>query len=103
MEEMKQKAREIATLLKVLANENRLLLLCELVKGPLSVSEMTDRLNITQSGISQHLTILKSNGILDYDKQGQTIIYKIKDDKILQVMSLLKQLYCEQNEPTASN
>ena len=95
---MKIKAREIATLLKVLSNENRLLILCELVKGPLGVSELTEKLQITQSGISQHLNILRSNGILDYDKKAQTIIYKIKDDRIIQVMSLLKTLYCEEKE-----
>ena len=98
MENMKIKAREIATILKVLSNENRLLILCELVKQPLSVTEMTSKLKITQSGISQHLNILKLNGILDYDKKAQTIIYKIKDDKIIQVMLLLKELYCKEEE-----
>jgi len=68
------------------------------VQGVGSVSEMTERLNITQSGISQHLNILKSNGILDYDKKAQTIIYKIKDDRIIQVMTLLKDLYCKEKE-----
>lgn len=95
MEDMKIRAREIATLLKSLSNENRLLILCELVKEPLSVGEMTKRLHITQSGISQHLTILKSNGILDYDKKAQTIFYKIKDERVVQLMSLLKDLYCK--------
>ncbi len=94
MEEMKEKARDVADLLKVLANENRLLILCELADGPKSVSSLLSKLDITQSGISQHLAILKSHGILDYDKKAQTINYNIKDERILKLMASLKDVYC---------
>jgi len=94
MDEMKEKAKNIAILLKVLANENRLLILCELHKKPMTVSGLIEKLNITQSGISQHLTILKSNGILDYEKNAQHITYRIKDDRIYKIMEVLKELYC---------
>ncbi len=96
MEEMKVKAKEVANLLKVMANENRLLILCELAKEPMSVSSLLDKLHITQSGISQHLAILKANGILDYDKKAQTIIYNIKDEKIYKLMESLRELYCNE-------
>ncbi len=95
MEEMKEKAKEVAHLLKVMANENRLLILCELAKEPMSVSALLDKLQITQSGISQHLAILKSNGILDYEKKAQTVVYSIKDERIYKIMGELKALYCD--------
>ncbi len=95
MEEMKQKAREVADLLKVLSNENRLLILCELSKEPQSVSDLLDKIQITQSGISQHLSILKANGILDYDKKAQTIIYNVKDERILKILESLRDTYCK--------
>ncbi len=95
MEEMKVKAKEVAHLLKVMANENRLLILCELAKEPMSVSALLEKLPITQSGISQHLAILKSNGILDYEKKAQTVVYSIKDERIYKIMSELKKLYCD--------
>lgn len=98
MEEMKAKAKELADLLKVLANENRLLILCELSKEPMSVGALLENLEITQSGISQHLAILKSNGILDYDKKAQTIVYSIKDERIYKVMQVLKETYCSNEE-----
>ena len=98
MEEMREKAKQVADLLKVLANENRLLILCELLQEPMSVSALLEKLEITQSGISQHLAILKSNGILDYEKKAQTIIYSVKDERIHKVMEVLKETYCSNSE-----
>ncbi len=98
MEEMKRKAKEVADLLKVLSNENRLLILCELSKEPMSVGALLEKLDISQSGISQHLAILKSNGLLEYDKKAQTIVYSIKDERIYKVMQVLKETYCNNEE-----
>lgn len=95
MEEMKKKAKEVANLLKVLSNENRLLILCELSQEPQSVGDLLEKLQITQSGISQHLAILKANGILDYDKKAQTIIYKVKDDRVFKLLDVIKETYCK--------
>ena len=95
---MEKMAKELADLLKVLANENRLLILCELSKEPMSVGALLEKLEITQSGISQHLAILKSNGILDYDKKAQTVVYSIKDERIYKVMQVLKETYCNDKD-----
>ena len=103
MEQMKKKAKEVADLLKVLSNENRLLILCELVKEPMSVNSLLENLAISQSGISQHLAILKSNGILNYDKKAQTIVYSIKDERIYKVMQVLKETYCTNTEDDIMN
>lgn len=95
---MKAKAKEVANLLKVLANENRLLILCELTKEPMSVSQLRDKLNITQSGISQHLAILRANGILDCDKKAQTVIYTVKDQRVFTLLEVIKHTYCQIEE-----
>lgn len=93
---MESRAKQIAELLKVLANENRLLILCELNKGPKTVSGLGEKMpNITQSALSQHLALLKAHGILDSFKAGQSVTYSISDHRVEQVMSVLKEYYCD--------
>lgn len=92
---MEEHAKKLAELLKVLANENRLLVLCELIEKPRTVSQLAEKVpNITQSALSQHLAILKAHGILDYWKSGQNVTYFIADDRIKKVMDTLKKHYC---------
>lgn len=91
-----EKAKQVSGLLKVLSNENRLLILCLLADGPLSVGQITECLpGISQSGVSQHLAILKSHDILDSTKSAQTIRYFISDDRVLKIMEVLKEQYCQ--------
>ncbi len=93
---MEEQAKKLAELLKVLANENRLLILCELIEKPRTVSQLAEKIpNITQSALSQHLAILKAHGILDYWKSGQNVTYFIADERIKEVMDVLKRLYCK--------
>lgn len=93
---MEENAKRVAELLKVLANENRLLILCALINGPRTVSEISPYVpNITQSALSQHLSILKANGILDNRKSGQSNTYFILDHRVEEVMGVLKQCYCQ--------
>lgn len=90
-----EEAKFIAELLKVLANENRLLILCELIEGPKTVSMLAEKvLNITQSALSQHLAIMKAHRILDFEKNGQSITYSIADHRVEEVISVLKKHYC---------
>lgn len=94
---MEQKAKELASLLKVLANENRLLILCHLIKGAKTVSGLCESIpNITQSALSQHLALLKAHGILDFTKTGQNVTYFIADHRVEQVMAVLKKYYCDE-------
>lgn len=88
-------AKEVAEMLKVLANENRLMIICCLMEGPMNVSELHQRVNnLTQSALSQHLSILKAHKILESNKNGLTIIYSIKDKRVLKLIELLKENYC---------
>lgn len=96
---MEYKAKQIAELLKVLANEYRLLILCELTKGPKTVSNLGEKIpNITQSALSQHLALLKAHGILDYVKSGQTVTYSIADHRVEEILFVLGKYYCDNQE-----
>ena len=92
---MEEKAKKVGQLLKVLANENRLLILCGLMESPQSVGKLAEKVpNITQSALSQHLAILKAHGILDYTKFGQSVTYSIADHRVEAVLEVLKEYYC---------
>ena len=92
---MEMKARKIADLLKLLANEHRLLILCSLISGPLTVSEIhTFTPNMTGSALSQHLNQLKTAGILESEKIGMNVVYRIQDERIIALISAIKENYC---------
>jgi len=92
---MLDRVKEIAELLKVLSNENRLAIVCHLIEKPMNVSELHERLNhLTQPALSQHLAILKANKILDSRKNGLTITYFIQDKRIINIIQALKVNYC---------
>lgn len=85
----------VADLLKVLANENRLMIVCYLMESPMTVTELHININnLTQSALSQHLAILKAHRILESNKNGLSITYSIKDDRIRNVIKVLKEDYC---------
>ena len=94
---MEEQAKTIAELLKLLANEHRLLIL--LIKGQLTVGDIHKCVpNITASALSQHLNQLKTAGIFSSEKQGMNVIYQIQDERVIALMGVMKELYC--NEPT---
>lgn len=96
---MEERAKQIAELLKVLANENRLLILCALMQQAMTVGEIAKHTpNITQSALSQHLSMLKAHGILDSNKSGQNISYSIADHRVEEVILVLKKHYCDRIE-----
>ena len=88
--------KDIADMLKVLANENRLLIVCYLLQSPMTVSELHKNINnLTQSALSQHLAMLKAHRILTSNKCGLSITYSIQDDRVRNVMKVLKENYCD--------
>lgn len=90
-----ERVKEVSELLKVLANENRLMIVCYLIDNPMTVSELHEKLdNLTQSALSQHLSILKAHKILDSNKSGLNITYSIQDERIVKVIETLKANYC---------
>jgi Predicted transcriptional regulators len=92
---LNDKAKELSELLKVLANENRLIIVCNLIERPMTVSELNEKLNnLTQSAISQHLAILRAHKILGSNKTGLNITYSIFDERIIKIIEVLKLNYC---------
>jgi len=93
---MEEKAKQIAELLKMLANENRLMIFCALMEQPMTVNKIAEKVpNITQSALSQHLTLLKAYGILDFQKSGQSITYSIADHRVEEIIHVLRKYYCD--------
>ena len=92
---MEENAKRIAELLKLLANENRLLILCALRKEPMTVSKIAEFVpGITQSALSQHLILLKTAGILASTKSAQNVLYTISDVRVEEIIKVLKKYYC---------
>lgn len=93
---MLDNVKYIAELLKVLSNENRLMIVCCLIEAPMTVSELHQKINtLTQSALSQHLALLKAHRILDSNKSGLSITYSIKDDRVRNLIKELKENYCD--------
>ena len=93
---MEEQAKKIAELLKLLANEHRLLVLCALMQSPLTVAEIHKFTpGITASALSQHLNLLKTAGILESNKQGLNVTYRIQDEHIATLIHTLKEEYCD--------
>lgn len=93
---MQERARKVAELLKVLANENRLLVFCALMDEPLTVGEIARHVPaISQSALSQHLALLKAHGILDSSKSGQNVTYFVADERVGEILRAVKKHYCD--------
>lgn len=90
-----QQAQEAVSLLKAMANECRLLVLCHLsVSGELSVGQLAERVGLGQSALSQHLAKLREEGLVTTRKQAQTVYYRLCDPKAEQLLQLLHDLFC---------
>lgn len=84
--------RAAAALLRVLANEHRLEVLCALREGEISVGQLTHRVGLSQSALSQHLARLRADGVVATRRAGQTIFYRIADDEVLTVLAALAEV-----------
>lgn len=91
---MSAAAEKASELLKSLANRNRLLILCQLVGGERSVGQLAGFLGIRDSTVSQHLALLRKDGLVDTRREGQTIWYAIASEPARRVLEVLYQLYC---------
>ena len=94
IEQLQKKASEATELLKVLANEHRLLVLCQLITGEKTVQELEELVGIRQSALSQHLAILRREKLVKTRRQAQFIYYAITSDKTVAVLNSLYEIYC---------
>jgi DNA-binding transcriptional ArsR family regulator len=89
-------AGQAAGLLKMLANEDRLLLMCQLSQGEACVSELESRLGIRQPTLSQQLGVLRTEGLVSTRREGKRIFYTVADARALALLDVLYSLYCPQ-------
>lgn len=93
---LKRQAKMVTQLLKAIANPNRLMILCSLMeKERLSVSELNRSLPLSQSALSQHLAILRRDGLVKTQREAQSILYFLADEKIAVLVATLYHLYCK--------
>lgn len=91
---MRAAARGATALLRVLANEDRLLLLCQMTEGEKSVGELEALLDIRQPTLSQQLGVLRTEGLVTTRREGKRIFYGVADPKVLSVLNALYGLFC---------
>lgn len=94
MEQMRKHAPDAAGLMKALGNESRLMILCSLTEGEMSVGELNDVIPLSQSALSQQLARLRSQGLVETRRESQTIYYSLAKGPAEQVIHLLHDIYC---------
>jgi DNA-binding transcriptional ArsR family regulator len=92
---MQQNANDAVSLLKGLANESRLMIMCVLSEGEFSVGDLNKRIKLSQSALSQHLAVLRDQGLVQTRRESQTIFYRLEDTAAMNIIELLHEVYCK--------
>jgi DNA-binding transcriptional ArsR family regulator len=106
MAQMRTGAKVAVNVLRALANEDRLLLLCQLSLGEKSVSELEQLLDIHQPTLSQQLAVLRTEGLVETRREGKRIYYSVPDSRVLALLNAMHIEYCPQKvspEPTGAS
>ena len=91
---MQASAKSATDMLKLLGHPDRLMVLCQLKNGEASVGELSRMLNIKQSPLSQHLARMRHEGVVESRRDAQTIYYRLSAEKVAQIVTVLYDLYC---------
>ncbi|MBU0864549.1 MAG: metalloregulator ArsR/SmtB family transcription factor [Alphaproteobacteria bacterium] len=89
-----ESAGRAATLLRLLANEKRLMILCQLAGGEMAVGDIQSHVGLSQSALSQHLALLRTEGIVATRREGQAMFYRLDDPAAMRVIETLAELFC---------
>jgi|SaaInlStandDraft_1057018.scaffolds.fasta_scaffold156193_1 ArsR family transcriptional regulator, virulence genes transcriptional regulator len=92
--ELQKHARQAADMLKQLGNEHRLMILCSLINGELSVGELHKMTQLSQSALSQHLASLRNAQLVQTRREAQSIFYSLRGDDAVKIIRVLKSIYC---------
>lgn len=95
-EQLREAAGQAVGALKVLAHEDRLLLLCQLSQGEMCVSDLEEALGIHQPTLSQQLGVLRTEGVVNTRRDGKRIYYSVADPRVMRVLEVLYRSYCPQ-------
>lgn len=94
LDEMAVHAKAAADLMKELSNEYRLMILCSLVGGEMSVGDINALMPLSQSAVSQHLARLRESNLVATRRESQTIFYRLNGDAAIRVIEVLQSIYC---------
>lgn len=95
LQKMETNSEKAVVLLKAMANEKRLQILCLLLGSELTVGALSEKLNLSQSALSQHLAWLRRDGLVNTRKEAQNVFYSLKSHEVKKMIELLHELYCE--------
>ena len=92
---LQDKAADAARLLRLLANEKRLLILCLLLaRGEMDVTSLSEAVDLSQSALSQHLAKLREDGLVAFRRESQTLYYRVEDPRVARLLATLKDIVC---------
>ena len=94
MSGMQEHAKDAANLLKKLGNEHRLLILCTLIQGEMTVGQLNEISPLSQSALSQHLSALRAANLVKTRRESQTIYYSLSGDNAIRVIEVLQSIFC---------
>ena len=92
--ELRERAGDAAKFLKSMSNASRLLILCHLADGEKSVGELQSLVDLSQSALSQHLAVLRRDGIVSTRRSSQTIFYSLANEPAQEIMATLYDYFC---------
>ncbi|MGR8933365.1 MAG: ArsR/SmtB family transcription factor [Gammaproteobacteria bacterium] len=92
-----------ARCLKAMSHPLRLKILCVLGSNSISVQDIVDQVGTSQSNISQHLAILREKDILGYKKEANRVYYFIDDERMLQLIKMMKEVFCNNADPETNH
>lgn len=96
--ELAERAGEVANLLKLLSHPVRLMIVCSLLEGEFSVGEIEAKVDVHQPHLSQHLTVLRSSGIVETRREAKQIFYRLTEEKAAQLIGALYDIFCARQE-----
>lgn len=92
---LQDKAADAARLLRLLANEKRLLILCLLIgQGEMDVTSLAEAVELSQSALSQHLAKLREDRLVAFRRESQTLYYRLEDPRAARMLATLKDIFC---------
>jgi DNA-binding transcriptional ArsR family regulator len=92
---LQRNARKVAPILKAMSNPSRLVILCQLAEGERSVGELEDAVGLSQSGISQHLGVLRRERVVVTRRERQTVFYSLASRDIVALITTLHDVFCK--------
>jgi DNA-binding transcriptional ArsR family regulator len=98
LNDMMSSAKDATDFLKALAHEGRLAILCRLSEGECTVTELEQLLSVRQAAVSQQLARLRLEGLVDTRRDGKTIYYSIKDERVQRMISVLYEMFCQKDQ-----